>query len=106
MPGAGVIKYDFIGLKTKRNELIQLAAVMIMADDIQKLNSASTHCSGWTYEKLQMINELLKQTEDSLKKIVMNTITFLSTTMEITETADLEVAKEIAAIQVRRMHGH
>ena len=101
MPGTDVVKYDFVGLSAKKDELIRLAAKMKMAVDIQELNSISTHCSGWTYQRLQMINELLEQIDESLKEIVMNTITYLSTTMGIMETADSEVAKEIVAIQVR-----
>jgi len=99
MSASDRIVFDIPGVMAKKAELVSLAARMLITSDIQRLGDMSVNCSGYTYEKLKLINGLLLQSTESVDQIVNHTIAFLSTSLEAIQNVDSAAAQQVAASQ-------
>ena len=94
------IVFDRPGIERCRLRLINLAASMdAQPIGVQSIRDTSVYNSGKTYDRLEEINKLLVQILVCQKRIVRQTIDFMSTALETVESTDRAIAGRVSEIQ-------
>ncbi len=95
------IKVDKAKLRSKRLELVSLAASFDANHFLKELNSSSPNCGGQAMDQLKQTNAVLMQIYENLSSIFKHTIDFFSYTLDISESTDEAIAN---AIQINQQH--